>query len=417
MATLTNSFGLAFTAASDASLAVYECAVTSYLAARTDTMALVDDLLAQDPDMVMAVCLRGYLLRLAAHPQFLPAIDASIEHAQHLVDTGCATPREQKHVAALTLWRRDHTQAALDCLEEVLSAYPLDMLALRIAHYLHFYNGRGEVMRDSTARVLDQWPTDHPHYHYLLGMHAFGLEEADEYEAALDAGRRAVAHDATDIWATHAVTHVLQMQGRHAEGLAWLRELESHWSGLNNFRNHVVWHGALHHIGLGQPEQALQIYDQSPAATVADDFYLDMCNNAALLWRLQFLGLDVGHRWQDLTQWCVKHARDQELLFASLHYLIPLAVCGAPQTQEVLAVLEAWAQQDSDQGTICRTVGVPLGHAIVQSPAEPAEAAQILRSHDKHTYLIGGSKAQRDLFALLAADNAHRANRPDLMLN
>ncbi len=414
MAEITSDWGLAYTAAGDLSVAALDRAITSYLASRTDTMALLEALLTDDPDMVMAVCFRGYLLRLAAHPQFHPALDACIERAQALVTAGAANPRERKHVEALALWRLDQTSAALDCLEEILAAHPLDMLALRIAHYMHFYNGVGEVMKDSTARVLPAWSEEHPHYFYLQGMHAFGLEESGDYASALAHGQAAVAHNPSDIWATHAVSHVFQMLDRHEDGLDWLEGLKHHWSGLNNFRHHVVWHGALHHIGLGQPEAALAVYDESLAAAVNDDFYLDVCNSAALLWRLQFLGLDVGDRWQAMTDLCVKHIPDHELLFASLHYLIPLAVTGSDQTDGLLTTIKSWAQRDTDQGAVCRAVGVPLAEAIVQSPQAPQSAALTLKSHLGDLYRIGGSKAQRDLFRLLLQDNAQRANRPEL---
>ena len=35
--------------------------------------------------------------------------------------------------------------------------------------------------------------------------------------------RRAVELEREDAWAWHAVTHCLEMQGRRAEGIAWLR--------------------------------------------------------------------------------------------------------------------------------------------------------------------------------------------------
>ena len=415
MSEFTNPWGLSYSAPNAAAVAEFEAAVTSYLAARADTMALVQGILEHSPDMVMAVCLRGYLLRLAAHPQFKPALDQTIAEAQALVAQGLANRREQLHVEALTVWSRDQGDVALVRLETLLAAYPLDMLALRIAHYLHFYSGVGAGMRDSTARVLSAWPQQHEHYHYLLGMHAFGLEEAGDYDAALEHGQRAVEANPTDIWATHAVSHVYQMRGQHRQGLDWLEKLEGHWQGLNNFRNHVIWHGALHHLGLGEPQAALDIYDEQLAATTADDFYLDMCNNAALLWRLQFLGLDVGDRWQALAEVSAQHADDQELVFASLHYLIPLAVTGAAQAQTMVAGLRRWSAQQGEQGGVCHAVGVALADAILDSVSQPEQAAQTLIDHQAQTYRIGGSLAQRDLFRLLAEDDARRAGRADLV--
>jgi tetratricopeptide (TPR) repeat protein len=263
--------------------------------------------------------------------------------------------------------------------------------------------------------VLPAWPQDHPHYDYLLGMHAFGLEEAGDYAAALEVGQRAVAANPADIWATHAVSHVFQMQDRHAEGLKWLDGLKGQWQGTNNFRNHVVWHGALHHLGLGQPEEALRIYDEELARSTADDFYLDMCNNAALLWRLQFLGVDVGDRWQALADVSAAHAQDQELVFASLHYLIPLAVSGSEDAGSLLNAMRQWAQRGGEQGGVCSAVGLQLAEAIVRSAAEPEAAAEALIGSHADTHLIGGSKAQRDLFRLLADDDARRSGRDDLV--
>ena len=413
----TDASGLAYTANSNQLVTDFDGAITSYLAARTDTMALVDGLLAADPDMPMAVCLRGYLLKLAAHPKFNVALNDCITRAQELVARAGSSVREQAHAEVLRLWSTDNADAALNVLESILQDHPMDMLALRIAHYLHFYNGRGEPMRDSVARVFGAWREDHPHYGYLLGMQAFGLEESGEYEAALEYGQAAIERDPADVWATHAVAHVYQMQERFSEGIEWLDGLRKHWQVTNNFRYHVHWHEALYWLGIGTPQRALSIYDETLAASLADDFYLDLCNNASLLWRLEFVGIDVGDRWRALSDLAARHVDDRELVFISLHYLIPLAVTGAPQTQALLSTLRGWASMSTDQGRVCADVGLALADAIVKSPAAPEPALELLAKHQASTFRIGGSVAQRDLFRLLAIDDAQRANRPDLIVS
>ena len=58
-----------------------------------------------------------------------------------------------------------------------------------------------------------------PDYGKVLGMSAFALEECGAYEEAERRGRRAVEIDPTDIWATHAVAHVMEMTGRQRDGI------------------------------------------------------------------------------------------------------------------------------------------------------------------------------------------------------
>src|SRR5690606_16865216 len=116
-----------------------------------------------------------------------------------------------------------------------------DGLALRLAHFTHFYSGDPRRMRDSVARILPLWSSDHRDYGFLLGMYAFGLEENGEYAKAEDFGRRAVERNPADAWSVHAVAHVLEMTGRSAEGIEWVNGLEKSWSTVNNFRFHLYW--------------------------------------------------------------------------------------------------------------------------------------------------------------------------------
>ena len=406
----SDTAGLVFSTSSERAVVQLQTALTAYLAARTDTMQHVDAALVEDPDMPMAVCFRGYLLRLAAHPAMHAPLQASLKQAKALADHGVTNTREQLHINALVAWCEDNTTEAAACLEEILVDHPSDMLALRIAHYLHFYAGDGDAMAASTGRVLSRWSEDHPHYHYLLGMHAFGLEESGDYGAALEAGRAATQANPADIWATHAVSHVYQMQGEHAAGLAWIDEHREHWHELNNFRYHVIWHGALHHLGQGEHEAALSVYDDQLADSIDDDFYLDVCNNAALLLRLEFLGVDVGTRWENLVACCRRHAQDKELLFATLHYLMPLAATGDTHSQTLLDTLAHWAEGDTDQARLCRRVGLPLAQAVACSRSSPAQAAKTLSGLAQDLYQIGGSKAQREVFTLLAQDAAKRGS-------
>ena len=74
-------------------------------------------------------------------------------------------------------------------------------------------------MRRSAERLLPVW-RGHPAEGYLLGCHAFTLEETGDYAAAEAAGRAGLALAPDDAWGLHAVAHVYDMTARAGQGLA-----------------------------------------------------------------------------------------------------------------------------------------------------------------------------------------------------
>ena len=73
-------------------------------------------------------------------------------------------------------------------------------------------------MRDRLARAMRDWDPDVPGYGYVLGMHAFALEETGDYARGEESGRKAVEINPCDVYAIHAVAHVMEMQGRQEDG-------------------------------------------------------------------------------------------------------------------------------------------------------------------------------------------------------
>ncbi|MBD3648435.1 MAG: tetratricopeptide repeat protein, partial [Pseudomonadales bacterium] len=275
-----DDLGLHYSCRDADSIERFNLALESYLASRNDTMPALDELVARNEDMAMAHCFRGYLLKLASDPRFAQPIRDVLDRLGRQYDA--LNNREKQHVDVLRAWTRNRTDEALQRAESLLVDYPRDMLALRVAHYLHFYAGAAGDMRDSVSRSVAVWKPEEPFYGYLLGMLSFGLEEAGDYEGAERAGKQAVELNPGDIWAAHAVTHVFQMQHRFDEGIPWIEQLVPNWNRTNNFVYHLHWHKALLYLGLNRPDVALDIYDDLLEAPIADDFYLDVCNAASL---------------------------------------------------------------------------------------------------------------------------------------
>ena len=189
--------GLEMTAASAQAARRYDDMILHYLGLRQDTGDRLREAFEADPEMPMAHCARGYFMKLFCTPPLERKAEESLAAARTLAEKG-ATERETRHIAALEAWCRGDIAAATAGREDILLGHPRDVLALRLAHFTHFYLGDSGAMRDSVARVLPHWSDDDPGYGFVLGYMAFGLEETGAYAEAERTGRRAVALNERD---------------------------------------------------------------------------------------------------------------------------------------------------------------------------------------------------------------------------
>src|SRR6185295_6526968 len=95
----------------------------------------------------------------------------------------------------------------------------------------------------------------------VLAMYAFGLEENGQYRRAEKMARRALAIDPRHPGAIHVIAHVMEMQGRTREGLAFLSATEPAWRDGTGFSAHLAWHRALFQLDADGPAAALATYD------------------------------------------------------------------------------------------------------------------------------------------------------------
>jgi len=399
MATTEGRYGLTYTTRAPEAVEAFDGMVTAYLGFGRDIGDRLKAVLAADPDMPLAHVAKGYLFKLFGSTAMAERAKKALAEARARAAAG-VTDREALHLAALEAWCAEDIDRTTEIWERVVLDHPKDALALRLAHFNHFYAGEGRMMRDSTARVLPEWTADDPDQGYVLGMHAFGLEEAGDYAAAEWFGREAVDRNPADAWSVHAVAHVMEMEGRHREGVEWVSGLESAWSQTNNFRFHLYWHQALFHLERGEFDMVLALYDRQIASDLDADMYLDVCNGASLLWRLEMYGVDVGGRWAELARISMRHVEDHELIFVSLHYLMALIKGGEAKAAAKLAGhLEHYSTAETTQGRVAARVGTATAEALSALAAGDAgRVVEALYPVRYDLYCIGGSHAQRDLF-------------------
>jgi len=410
---IDDSRGLSLTTSSADAAAAFDHTVDGYLSTAVDTGERLKALYGADAGMPMADVLKGYFFMLMA----VPALKAK---AQGIMDglgdrLAAMSGRECGHAMAMNAWAHGHTDEALARWETILLDHPQDILALRLAHHGYFYRGDSQNLRDVVARVMHAWDTDVPGYGYVLGMRAFGLEETHAHDAAIAAGEQAVALLPENPWAIHAVAHVYEMTDRPAEGIAWLTDNEPGWTGANNFRYHVWWHRALMRLDRGEYDEVLALYDETLWDPASDE-YLDLCNDVALLMRLELHGIDVGDRWQALAEKCKGRKADGILTFVDAHFALALAAVGAGETAGALEVQRALAETGGDDNAaVIQAVGLPLAEGLAAyKEGAFGRAVDLLAPVRYELPRIGGSHAQRDLFAMILLDAAIRDGRVNL---
>jgi tetratricopeptide (TPR) repeat protein len=229
-------------------------------------------------------------------------------------------------------------------------------------------------------------------------MHAFGLEEGGRYAQAEDAALAALELEPGDLRAHHARSHVLEMQGRAAEGLRWMGERAAHWNGSGASSTHLWWHLALHHLELGDARHALELYDRRIGAATMND----LIDASALLWRLHLRGAALGERWRLLAARWAPHAEDAFCAFNDVHAM--LAFVGAGRRDLQRRLLRAQRQRLAHGGTnhgMLRAVGVPASQALAAfGQRDYGRAAALLRGLPEVSHRLGGSHAQRGLIGL-----------------
>src|SRR5258706_5864145 len=220
----------------------------------------------------------------------VPALCQSVEAGEALWDA--ANERERGHLRAARAWLDGDFQRAVALYGDILVDHPRDLLALQVGSVGDCFLGQSSLLRDRVARVLPDWDEAVPGFGYVLGMHAFGLEEMGDYAQAEERGRRATSLNARDPWAIHAVAHVMEMQGRLSDGIAWLGGRTADWAEDNGFAFHNWWHLALFHLDRGETAAVLEIYDRRIRPT-RSELPLEMLDATALLLRLHLRGIAV----------------------------------------------------------------------------------------------------------------------------
>jgi tetratricopeptide (TPR) repeat protein len=263
-----------------------------------------------------------------------------------------------------------------------------------------------------TEGLLPHYPGDS----FVLGTHAFALEEADRCSEAIAAADKALRLNPRDAWAVHALAHALYESADFDTGVTRLPVAIHPCRGLNWFRNHLVWHLALIHFARGEYERVAAIsrraFERAPSSIAGD-----LHDSISLLWRMELAGRPMRERWAPFVAIGRERMPRMGLAFHVAHVTMALSAGGDwPSAEKHLGMVRERAPKD--RSGLTGDVLVPLLDGLQAFAAgDYARAVARIEPLRPRIVELGGSRAQRDVFhdtlfeAAFRAGDAERAGR------
>ena len=199
------------------SAAAFESALRQLQSYRGDPIATIDAAIAADPDFVMGHILRAEVCITMWERGVLPEVRRGLEQLERLAPS--ATDRERMHIAAIRDWAAGrlggHARAARSAARRLsrptcwpcrsaTSPTSTTAIATTCAAASPACCRRGAATCRAMGSCSACWRS--------------GSRSAATTAAPRRPGRHAIELEPDDCWAQHAVTHVMEMQSRQAEG-------------------------------------------------------------------------------------------------------------------------------------------------------------------------------------------------------
>jgi hypothetical protein len=416
-----DAWGLETTAATSSAVNHLEDAFDCYVHFRGDMVASINRALEEDADFALAHAMRGYIGMLGTEAKAAAEARAHLDAYLERANLSTLLERERLHLAAADAFLHLDFHAASHALEAISQRYPRDLMALIVGHQIDFFTGDKLRLERRVGDALPAWTSSDRHYSNLLGMHAFGLEETDHFERALETGLHAVTLNPKDVWGIHAVTHTFEEMGRFGEGTRFFDDRLEDWTTGNYFNLHNWWHYALFALELGDDERALAINDAVLfVEEKKGENALELLDASALCWRLLLEGRADEARFKRQAALWRRKINPEFYAFNDMHAVMGFVGAGEyGDAEELIRSRERWLETNPpariSNTAMTRDIGLPVCKALVAfGRGDYAGSVRLLYPIRKRLHEFGGSHAQRDVVLKTLLEAALRDKRYSL---
>lgn len=400
---LTDRYGLAVSTGSKAARDAYVAACDRLLAAQPGITDAFDRAIAQDPSFALAHVGKARAHQLRAE---MPAARAAIATATELAAK--VTAREASHIAYYKLVVSGQGDAAVAAARTHLAEWPCDAIVLSpcaSVFGLIGFSGRAGREREQIA-LLDSVARHYADDWWFNGIHAFGLMESGQRDAARPKIERAVQQHPGNANAAHVRAHMYYEDGEADAARAYLASWLPTYSRDGQLHGHISWHLALCELQHGDPDAAFRLFRENfaPGTYRAPGLFI-VADGISFLWRAELAGAPRDEAmWQVLHDFAHQAFPHPAVAYADTHAALADAVTGDG------AALEQRLREMADLEQQGRLLAGPVVPALSRGfaaflrrdyDAAIAAITPILAQHER----IGGSRAQRDVieFTLLKA--------------
>jgi len=387
---------------------LYDAALQALRTQRPQALDIVRQAVRADGGFVPAQILEAWLLLWSRDPRDFDQAGWAFARLTRMA----MSSQQRAHASAIATAVDGDYEAASRELDRIIGDDPHDLVALMTAQVFDYYLGNAHTQKARTAGALRHWSASDPGYHAMLSLYAFALEECGDYGPAEEAARRALELEPRDVRAHHVVSHVLEMQGRAAEGVLWMGSRASWWTGAGAASTHLWWHLALYQLELGRERLAFEVYDRR----LQGESLSELIDASSLLWRMHLSGQGSEPRFAALAGRWQPYAEDAHCAFNDLHAMMAFAGAGRwDWAERLLAAQRRRIEQPwGANRDMTRLVGLPASQAIMAyGKKDYGRAETLLRALPPVAHRIGGSHAQRDILQLTRAAAAQ--HRPRLV--